>query len=116
MGGPAAFSSPVDPTAERLIEAVVAAPASGASTAGLVDESQVPDRTRQTCLAALKKLKSSGRCTSGPLYLLSDGEIRQEWLCGGKVAYMLFYTVEQGKITNIWAMGDMPVIYALPVH
>ena len=117
FGDPTPAASPVDPEAERLIGALEAAAVSKASTAGLVDEAQVPERTRKSCLAALGKLKSSGRCTSGTLLQLDDGEIRQEWACRGKVAYMLFYTVEHGRITNIWAQGgDMPHISAIPVR
>ncbi|HEX4739160.1 MAG TPA: hypothetical protein VH331_16540 [Allosphingosinicella sp.] len=117
LGAPTASASPLDPAAERLIDALAKAAASRTDAAALVDETQVPARTQSSCLAALARLIASSRCSNAPLFRQGDGTIRQEWLCGGRVGYILYYTVERGKTGNIWADdGDGPVIYALPAR
>ena len=111
LAEPAKVPSPVDPADARLIGKFAAAVKKGQDTARFVDSTQVPSQTLVSCEAALSKLQTAAKCVSTPLYLLGDGEIRQEWLCGGSMNYLLFYTVEKGKLANIWAMdGQMPIV------
>lgn len=117
MGGLAVEPSPVPPRASRLIRRFEAAAAAGRSTAAFVDAGQLSIPTRLTCTAAIARLRSARSCRPTPLYLLGDGEIREEWLCGGRMVYLLFFTVEEGRITNLWAMDSRavpPVIVTVP--
>jgi hypothetical protein len=117
IGGPAVEPSPVGPRIGKLIKRFEAAAAARRTTRAFIDPSRLADLTRSTCEAAVAKLGNSRRCRPTPLYLLGDGEIREEWLCGGRMVYMLFYTVGQGRITNLWAIDRHaipPVIVAVP--
>src|SRR4051794_2817864 len=104
IGEQAILASPVDARERKLIAGFEAAARAHRSTRAFVDPSRLSGSTRSTCEAAAGKLRSSRGCRSTPLYLLGDGEIREEWLCSDKMVYMLFYTVERGRITNLWAM------------
>jgi hypothetical protein len=117
IGGPAVEPSPVDSKTGRLIRRFEAAAAARRSTGAFVDPSLLSGPTRFSCEAAAAKLGRSRRCRSTPLYLLGDGEIREEWLCSGRMVYMLFYTVDRGRITNLWALdrhSSPPVIVVVP--
>jgi hypothetical protein len=117
IGEPAIVWSPVDRRRRHLIGRFEAAAAAHRSTRAFVDPSQLSVSTRSTCEAAAAKLRRSGGCRPTPLFLLGDGEIREEWVCGGQMVYLLFYTIERGRITNLWAMDPdsvPPVIDAVP--
>jgi hypothetical protein len=109
--GPASPSSVTAATNELLLGFIRAA-AKGAPTEAFLDRSRLPDETLVSCASAIAKLQSSSDCKMIPFYLLGDEEIRAEWLCKGKSAYMAFFTVADGKISNIWAMdhNNMPPI------
>jgi len=99
----ATVPAPAPAAAAQLINAYVAAVAAGANSDQFLDTARIPEKTRTSCAGALNTLLKSERCKSNPLYLLGDGEIRQAWLCGSRVTYQFFYTVDAGMIANIWS-------------
>jgi hypothetical protein len=103
IGEPAIIFSPVDPADRTLIARFEGAARAHRSTRDFVDPA-LSGPTRPSCQAAAAKLRGTRHCRPTPLYLLGDGEIREEWLCADRMVYMLFYTIERGRITNIWAL------------
>lgn len=102
--------SPVDPASQVLLDRFVRAAAAGKPTAEFLDRAQLPDHTIKSCVAAIAKLETTSDCKQVPLYLLGDEEIRAEWLCKGRSAFMAFFTLAGGKISNIWSIdGTKPV-------
>ena len=109
--GPVA-PSVVPAAADKLLGEFFDAIAKGASTEKFLDRRRLPDATLESCTNAFAKLQTSTDCKTIPNYLLGDEEIRVEWLCRGKSAYMAFFTIVDGKISNIWALdrSNMPPI------
>jgi hypothetical protein len=66
----------------------------------------------ESCISAIRAL--SAACRPEPLYLLGDGEIRQSWRCGSKVPYTLFFTIADGRVSNVWAMEEPPAVVSEP--
>ena len=56
----------------------------------------------ESCISAIRAL--SADCRAEPLFLLGDGEIRQSWVCGSRSPYALFFTITDGRISNVWSM------------
>lgn len=66
----------------------------------------------ESCISAIRALIAA--CRPEPLYLLGDGEIRLSWACGNRVPYQLFFTITEGRISNIWAQDRAPPVVMEP--
>jgi hypothetical protein len=108
-------SSPVSQASNKLIHAFIESVAKGRSAERFLDREQLPDETLTSCSRAIAAL-SAAECELIPLYMLGDDEIRAEWLCNGRSSFMAFFTVKNGKISNIWAMDgtNAPVVVYRP--
>jgi hypothetical protein len=109
-GQDAAVASPVAKTDADVIDGYVVAAAAGKDTTAFVDWTKIPPSTRESCTSVVVSLARANSCKSRPLYLLGDREIRQAWLCNGRLAYFVFYTIKHGRITNIWTTNGAPPV------
>jgi hypothetical protein len=108
-GSAAVQTPPVDAEAAKLIHRFVHAVTTGKPSDPYLNRATLPDQTVKSCSDAITKLSEAG-CKANQLYLLDDGQIREEWDCRGKLAYSTFFTIRNGKIANIWSMRSDVVI------
>ena len=94
----------------NVIERYLKAIASGRDGHGVINTARIPSDTQRSCAAAVSKLASTKECSADPLDVLKDGEIRQLWNCNGILSYVVLYTVDRKKLTNIWAFNMPPPV------
>ena len=104
MIGPALQSSPPPAEAHKLVEAFIAASAAGdsRSLSALAAPEWLTTSSARTCIAAIAVLPAT--CPRSDPYLLGDGQIRVEWVCGSRIAYSLFFTLSDGRVSKLWSV------------
>lgn len=105
--------SPATSRDEQLVQAYVRASVRGdrERLRRLSTRAWQGSRFAESCMAAIRAM--SAACRAQPLYLLGDAEIRLSWVCGSRVPYTLFFTITEGRISNIWSMDNrapVPVV------
>lgn len=98
------------PQETNVIKRYVTAVASGRQARSIMNTTQIPPETQTSCASAVAKLANGPGCSADPLYPLDNGEIRQVWLCSGETAYVVFYTIDAGKLTHIRAINTPPPV------
>lgn len=113
MGKLAWSSKVVSPQTANVIKRYVKVVASGRQARSLMNTTRIPPETQASCASAVAKLANAPGCSEDPLYPLENGEIRQVWLCRGETAYVVFYAIDAGKLTNIRAVNTPPPVMIL---
>lgn len=109
-----ASPSPPSPEDQTLITAFVEALRSNdlAETERLATAQWLQSNVAESCHSAIRTI--AGACVAEPLYLLGDWEVRQTWVCGSRVPYQIFFTVTDGKVSNIWALAERGPVRVAP--